>query len=73
MGLATKATGYDNNDPANLVLIEHTDHMMLHGGRTMARLKGRPQKKKSAEEPTEALAPRNRRKAGGIGNGGGNF
>jgi HNH endonuclease len=49
---------HDNNDPANLVLIEHTDHMMLHGGRTMARLKGRPQKKKSAE----ALARRNRRK-----------
>jgi hypothetical protein len=47
--------------------------MMLHGGRTMARLKGRPQKKKSAEEPTEALARRNRRKAGGIANGGGNF
>ena len=53
---------HDNTDPAILVLIEHTDHMMLHGGRTMARLKGRPQKKKSAEEPTEALARRNRRK-----------
>lgn len=22
---------HDNNDPANLVLIEHTDHMRLHG------------------------------------------
>ena len=29
---------HGNNDPANLVLIEHRDHMMLHAGQ---RLKGR--------------------------------
>jgi hypothetical protein len=29
-----------NNEPANLVLIEHTDHMAIHGGRTMGRLAG---------------------------------
>lgn len=33
----------ENNDPSNLVLIEHTDHMMLHGGRTLGRL-GPPKK-----------------------------
>ena len=27
-----------NNEPSNLVLIEHGDHMMLHGGRTLTRL-----------------------------------
>lgn len=27
-----------NNDPANLVLIEHSDHMMLHGSRMLGRL-----------------------------------
>lgn len=32
---------HENNDPANLVLIEHTDHMMLHGGRFLGRLKPR--------------------------------
>lgn len=32
---------HENNDPANLVLIEHTDHMMMHDGRTMGRLKAR--------------------------------
>lgn len=32
---------HDNNDPRNLVLIEHTDHMALHNGgsHTMGRLK----------------------------------
>lgn len=29
---------HDNNNPENLVLIEHTDHMMVHGGRTLGRL-----------------------------------
>ena len=29
---------HDNNDPANLVLIEHTDHMMLHGGTAWRRV-----------------------------------
>jgi len=32
---------HSNDDPSNLVLIEHRDHMMLHGGRTMGRLNGR--------------------------------
>ena len=32
---------HSNNEPGNLVLIEHTDHMMLHGGRTLGRLKPR--------------------------------
>ena len=27
-----------NNDPLNLVLIEHVDHMMLHGRRTLGRI-----------------------------------
>jgi hypothetical protein len=27
-----------NNEPSNLVLIEHDDHMMLHGGRTLTGL-----------------------------------
>lgn len=27
-----------NNEPLNLVLIEHTDHMGLHGGRMLGRL-----------------------------------
>lgn len=30
---------HSNDAPSNLVLIEHTDHMMLHGGRTLGRLK----------------------------------
>ena len=29
-----------NNIAANLALIEHTDHMALHGGRTLGRLSG---------------------------------
>jgi hypothetical protein len=29
---------HDNNDPDNLVLIEHVDHMRLHGIRSGARL-----------------------------------
>jgi len=29
---------HGNNDPANLVLIECTDHMMLHGGRILRRI-----------------------------------
>jgi hypothetical protein len=28
-----------NNDPLNLVLIEHGDHMMLHGGRRLGRIR----------------------------------
>jgi hypothetical protein len=35
----------DNNDAANLVLIEHTDHMAIHGGRTLGRLSQRGKKK----------------------------
>lgn len=35
---------HSNNDPANLVLIEHSDHMMLHGGRTLGRMKPKRQK-----------------------------
>jgi hypothetical protein len=27
-----------NNDPSNLVLIEASDHMMLHGGRILRRI-----------------------------------
>lgn len=30
---------HGNDDPNNLVLIEHSDHMMMHGGRFMGRLK----------------------------------
>ncbi len=30
-----------NESPDNLVLIEHTDHMMLHGSRMLGRLKGK--------------------------------
>jgi hypothetical protein len=29
---------HENNAPDNLVLIEHTDHMALHGGRGLGRL-----------------------------------
>jgi hypothetical protein len=29
---------HENNDPDNLVLIEHSDHMRLHGGRMVGRL-----------------------------------
>lgn len=52
---------HENNDPQNLVLIEHTDHMMLHGGRHLGRLKpytsaGRPRrfKRKTAKAQYEA-------------------
>jgi hypothetical protein len=49
---------HDNNDPANLVLIEHSDHMMLHGGRTLGRLrrtgKRGPQKRISRARVKEA-------------------
>lgn len=31
-----------NNDPRNLVLIEHTDHMAIHGGWMLGRLEKRP-------------------------------
>lgn len=44
---------HDNNDPANLVLIEHTDHMALHGGRTLGRLKQRGKKR----GPRTVVAP----------------
>lgn len=47
---------HDNNDPANLVLIEHTDHLMLHGdGKTrhLGRIgrTGRRGKRKKREKP----------------------
>jgi hypothetical protein len=29
---------HDNNEAQNLVLIEHTDHMALHGGRMLGRI-----------------------------------
>lgn len=34
----------ENNDPANLVLIEHTDHMRIHGCQTLGRLSPRRKK-----------------------------
>ena len=39
---------HENNDPKNLCLIEHTDHMMIHNGGsyTMGRLNGHKKKKK---------------------------
>jgi hypothetical protein len=37
---------HDNNEPANLALVEHTDHMALHGGRTMGRMTS-PRKKRA--------------------------
>jgi hypothetical protein len=37
---------HNNNDPSNLVLIEHTDHMRLHGmNKSMGRIKSTPKKK----------------------------
>jgi len=44
---------HDNNDPANLVLIEGSDHMMLHGGRALRRL-GPPKRKGKRQEKVEA-------------------
>ncbi len=41
---------HKNSDPANLVLIEHADHMMLHGGRTLGRLKPRPKSRDGSIE-----------------------
>lgn len=43
---------HSNNDPKNLVLIEHTDHMMLHNGklRHIGRLGFTPKPKKPKEE-----------------------
>lgn len=32
---------HSNDAPDNLVLIEHTDHMMIHAGRTLGRLTGK--------------------------------
>jgi hypothetical protein len=41
---------HGNNDPTNLVLIEHGDHMMLHGGRKLCRLaRKKPQRRKAVE------------------------
>ena len=48
-----------NESPDNLVLIEHTDHMMLHGGRTLGRLtpgSGMPQKLRQTPEAKKAKA-----------------
>ena len=44
-----------NNDPANLVLIEHMDHMMIHGGRTMGRVSPKGAAKRS--RPPNATNP----------------
>lgn len=49
----------ENNDPRNLILIEHTDHMALHNGGTIhiGRLKpfgGRPEKTKRERRAEEA-------------------
>lgn len=54
---------HGNNDPANLVLIEHSDHMMLHGGRTLGRMKPKGQKAARAltiQDGQIALAMRGR-------------
>lgn len=32
---------HSSDDPKNLILIEHSDHMMLHGGRTAGRVASR--------------------------------
>lgn len=41
---------HENNCPDNLVLIEHTDHMAIHGGRALGRLArvGRKKKKRKS-------------------------
>jgi hypothetical protein len=43
-----------NNDPANLVLIDHADHMMLHGANKLVRL-GR-KKRPSRRPPNRKLS-----------------
>lgn len=54
---------HSNNDPANLVLIEHTDHMRLHGmvgvlGRLSPRKGPRgPHKRKKPTAPKISRAP----------------
>jgi hypothetical protein len=53
---------HSNNDPSNLILIEHVDHMGLHGGRTLGRLKrpaGPGRKKKP--RPNAVLGNRHNR------------
>lgn len=51
---------HSNDDPANLALIEHTDHMRLHGmGVTLGRLKPRsPSKGKPRTRVTRKMAAR---------------
>lgn len=52
-----------NDDPANLVLIEHTDHMMLHGGRTLGRLKPRRKSRDGSVEQRIHLSRKRRARA----------
>lgn len=54
---------HDNNDPANLVLIEHSDHMMLHGGRTLGRLKPRKISKDGSIESRVRLSRKRQARA----------
>ncbi|MDR3534013.1 MAG: HNH endonuclease [Rhodopila sp.] len=47
---------HENNTPQNLVMIEHMDHMMLHGGRTLGRMTSsivRRQKREPRAKPTD--------------------
>ena len=41
---------HSNNDPLNLVLIEHSDHMMIHGGRTMGRMSSAGKRRKKTRK-----------------------
>ena len=36
---------HENNDPQNLVLLESSDHMLLHGGRALRKIRGPSQKR----------------------------
>lgn len=53
---------HDNNDPSNLVLIDGSDHMRLHGGRMLRRL-GPPQNKngRRGKNPRTAGLPDGRK------------
>lgn len=52
-----------NNDPANLCLIEHTDHMMIHNGGVfyLGRLSQKQAKKRSKRRRKEKIGRRKKR------------
>lgn len=52
---------HSNDDPANLVLIEHTDHMMLHNGkRNLGRVKARRKSRDGSIEKRIRLSRKRR-------------